>query len=136
MLVRLGEQLSPSGLSGPRLRLRHARDGLAGGELSLHRDGSGQRAEVVVAMDPAGRWEDCRRQEALRRDDPSRGGPGAHCSTVALALVTRWEIRNGVNAASCKIVLLEAFPLGRSEECVPGSLGTVVAFCPSSAVSS
>jgi len=27
--ARLGEQLSPSGLSGPRLRLRHARDGLA-----------------------------------------------------------------------------------------------------------
>ena len=89
-----------------------------------------------MAMDPAGRWEDCRRQEALRRKDPSRGGPGAHCSTVALALVTRWETRNGVHAGSFKIVLLKAFPLGTSEECAPRSLGTVVAFCLFSAVSS
>ena len=89
-----------------------------------------------MALDRSGRWEDCRRQEALRRDDPSRGGPGAHCSTVALALVTRWEIRNGVNAGSLKIVLLEEFPLGTSEECAPRSLGTVVAFCLFSAVSS
>ena len=42
MLVRLGEQLSPSGLSGQRT-------GSRGEGLSLHRDGSGQRAEVVVA---------------------------------------------------------------------------------------
>ena len=108
---------------------------LAGG-LNLHRVGSGQRAEVVVAMDPAGRWEECRRQEALRRDDPSRSGPGAHCCTAAHALVTRWEIRNGVNAGSFKIVLLEIFPLGKKEGCVPRSLGTVVAFCLFSAVSS
>ena len=49
--------------------------------LSLHRDGSGQRAEVVVAMDPAGRWGDSRRQ--------SRGGPGARYSIMALPQDTK-----------------------------------------------
>jgi len=66
-----------------KTRARRARGGT-----NLHRgDLLHTRAEVVVAMDPAGRWEDCRRQEALRREGPSRGGSGAHCSTAALAMV-------------------------------------------------
>ena len=122
-----------------KTRARRARGGT-----KLHRgDLLHTRAEVVVAMDPVRPGAERGTLFYPNEVRPERGAdegflgfrsaaqahpwhselprappPAARSSSaLPLALVTRWEIRNGVNAGGLKTVLLEAFPLGASEEC-------------------
>ena len=124
-----------------KTRARRARGGT-----KFHRgDLLHTRAEVVVAMDPVRPGAERGTLFYPNEVRPERGAdksflgfrsaaqahpwhselprappPAARSSSaLPLALVTRWEIRNGVNAGGLKTVLLEAFTLGASEECAP-----------------